>query len=318
MVGAKTTLILGAGASVDYGFPTGLGLRALICEQLKYVPGQSELLPRQLMVACGANTELIEDFRSAFERSGLTSIDSFLAKRPEYADIGKLAIASILVPIEQESMLHYVNKISGNGGWYQMLWARLWDACNNPEDLLKTLLSIVTFNYDRSLEVFLLLAISETFKLNRQDAYDVLSRLRIHHVYGTLGEYDLDLGYRYGDHNQEEQYEAIKRAAHSIKTIPSERIDVDMKAQDYFNESKQIYFFGFGFDRQNCQRIGLTNFFADYVNQYGVNIYASAFALTKDEKDVALLNAELRGKANIGWTDGNCENLFRSRLVNFY
>src|SRR6267378_303056 len=93
MIEKRTVLILGAGASMPYGFPSGSGLRRHIIEYL------DELL--------SADT---------------TSIDVFLERRTEFVEIGKAAIAATLIPLESTRNLFQtwtLPSVLMSQTWYQ-------------------------------------------------------------------------------------------------------------------------------------------------------------------------------------------------------
>lgn len=151
MISHKTVLILGAGASRPYLLPTGGELRDLILQrnydsilrslelsgpdQKSYVDWYRELLCNHI------RQEQIEDFQMRFAESEFVSIDRFLAFNPEFDDTGRFMIAAILLNCERTPHL--------KGDWYQILFNEL---TTDGPDISADLLSVVTFNYDRSLE----------------------------------------------------------------------------------------------------------------------------------------------------------------------
>jgi hypothetical protein len=147
-----TVLILGAGASYPYGFPTAKQLKASICEAFA---NPDTTACRLLGDNSDFNRDAIFGFREAFYRSGLPSVDAFLEKRADLLPIGKLAIAYGLIPFEDENMLYQLTP--GRGGhWYEYLSEKL---NTSFEDFGANSLSIITFNYDRSLEHYLFTAL---------------------------------------------------------------------------------------------------------------------------------------------------------------
>ncbi|HEY6222343.1 MAG TPA: hypothetical protein VIW26_01050, partial [Gemmatimonadales bacterium] len=90
MIKQRIVLILGAGASIPYGFPSGEALRANIIKDLS----KSTAQPFQLLEAAGFEAKHITNFRSALQQSGQRSVDAFLEHRSEFVGIGKVAIAA--------------------------------------------------------------------------------------------------------------------------------------------------------------------------------------------------------------------------------
>src|SRR5262245_57393358 len=100
MIRRRTAIVLGAGASHDYGFPLGRSLLKLVCDHL-----QSSFQSTKVLAEIGFPIEDQKRFAEALEWSGLPSVDAFLERRTEFMDIGKAAIAAELIPCENPSTL---------------------------------------------------------------------------------------------------------------------------------------------------------------------------------------------------------------------
>jgi hypothetical protein len=255
MITVPTTLILGAGASMPFGFPSGAQLREQLCH-----PANLTELTRY-----GTFSELeIEKFCEAFLRSGTGSIDAFLARRGDhvvvhgghtFAQIGKAAIAFALIRKEDVGALH---NFTNGDNWYQYLWQNLGESI---EEIENAPISIVTFNYDRSLEMYLLLAIQNAFGVSEAQAALHLKKISINHVYGQIGGLaclsDSPDGCR--SYKQSTSPENIKIGAAGIKVIAEDRGDGAEfeKAQAAIASAEKICFLGFGFDPINVRRLGI-------------------------------------------------------------
>ena len=297
--------VLGAGASCPFGFPTGAELRRRLCSELRM---DNPLF--SLMRQCGQGEAQIFSFREEFELSGIHSIDSFIAFRPAYQEIGELAIAAALIPLEDPAKLRNVENRNGDGGWYQMLWNVMLDKVVDQQDLLLNRVSFVTFNYDRSLEQYLLSAISHTFDLDSDLAFRLLSQIPIRHVYGSLGSYSIDTGYRYGSQNDTQLIESILAARKSIQTVPAVRVTKDEQAAAWLSKSQRVFVLGFGFDLTNCMRIDLPGACSQRTQR---EIFASAFNLTSAELQWCDDNSGSPSRGPLIWTKGDCLNLLRER-----
>src|SRR5438046_1859787 len=110
------TLILGAGASIPYGFPNG---RHLVAQALDL----DELhLTRDYALDLGS----VRRFKDGLERSRMSSIDAFLETRSKEDDLvatGKAIIARLLIPHEHRANLRL--QLNPNGQWYDYLWKLL-------------------------------------------------------------------------------------------------------------------------------------------------------------------------------------------------
>jgi hypothetical protein len=89
----RTVFILGAGASAVFGFPTGQGLCKLVCEELRADGEYGSALRDN--TAFG--DEEINRFCRELLLSAQPSVDAFLEHRREFLDLGKAAMALILV-----------------------------------------------------------------------------------------------------------------------------------------------------------------------------------------------------------------------------
>src|SRR3546814_11263058 len=103
------------------------------------------------------------------------SIHAFLGRRHEFEEVGKRCIASILLEREDPTAFAKIK----NEHWYDYLLnettAESWD------DLEFSDLSIITFNYDRSLETYLLEALKHGYGKNENEMASKLESLRIVH-----------------------------------------------------------------------------------------------------------------------------------------
>ena len=139
MINTPTVLILGAGASAPYGFPLGRGLRDLVCDI-------SGTIAAVVAAAVGQDVEQVEEFVTTLRHSGYTSVDWFLEDRTEFISVGKAAIAAALIPLEQSERLFPPHAPVAH--WYESLLNTL----DTPQGAFaENQLSIITFNYDRSL-----------------------------------------------------------------------------------------------------------------------------------------------------------------------
>lgn len=243
MITKRTVLILGAGASAAYGFPTGLGLYRSVCTSL----GTSSLM------RFGFVKEDINKFYEALMRSGTSSVDAFLERRTEFIDIGKLAIASTLLPTEDTARL-FAHEIESQN-WYKHLWAKM----NSPfEKLAENNLAFITYNYDRSCEHFLMTAMQNLYGQPETECAELLKGFPIVHLHGRFGPLPWEGadGIPYFPNVQDE---VIRRAASNIKII-HEHQDIDKveefrQAKELIQQAEVICFLGFGYNPVNVDRL---------------------------------------------------------------
>jgi len=99
MIKEETVLVLGAGASMPFDFPSGRDLISKICEFFK-----KDIESRKLILRNSSSNpftvEHAESFVSQLSRPPNVSIDEFLRNRPDFWDIGKIGIAAVLLECE--------------------------------------------------------------------------------------------------------------------------------------------------------------------------------------------------------------------------
>ena len=271
MIETPTVLILGAGASAPYGFPVGYDLFVKIRDRdfqdspLRD-PDFAEIFEAE-----------VSDFRRALSRSGRHSVDAFL----EYqtggtVELGKRLIACTLIPVEDEAIL-FAPKVLGdhNRSWYQHLFEALR---TRPGDFGTNKLSVITFNYDRSLEHFIASALESSYGKSPEMALQELQKIEIIHLHGSLGEYG-KMGPRY---SPELTIAAMERAMSSIRIV-HQAIDIDtdhlfVEARRVLSQAEKVVVLGFGFLPENVERLRLD------VIPKGVAVDSSAYGMTDREK----------------------------------
>jgi hypothetical protein len=132
MITHKIVLVLGAGASMPFGFPSGADLKTEIT---------TSLVPRNpwhsLLVEAGFEASHAERFRLSLLKSGKRSVDAFLEHRPDFLDVGKAATACALLPREREDLLFPAQE-----SWYDYFFNKL---NAQFEDFGRNSVSVVTF-----------------------------------------------------------------------------------------------------------------------------------------------------------------------------
>ena len=124
MISEPTVFVLGAGASCPYGYPSGIGLRADIissfCDQYQHYMDSDPNLKRYI----AQQSNKAKEFTDKFEKSSTKSIDLFLARNPEFDDIGKMAITFRILSAEYYSKFRESMK-DRSIDWYSYLFDRL-------------------------------------------------------------------------------------------------------------------------------------------------------------------------------------------------
>lgn len=308
-----TALILGAGASLNYGLPLGSQLVEKICQLLpssdsQYMGDEANLLynvitnDKESVLAWrkisrkDLSFSLVE-FRHRLIESAPKSIDEFLSRdfglaNPLFRLIGKLAIAHVIASCESVSAIERGGANQTHDHWYRYLWQ---DCLNNGilglDKLRAKKLRIISFNYDRSLEYFLGRSIAATYltppgtilapelvnKWADAGFKEVESNVAITHPYGTLGGLST---IPYGSTNNF-QYHG-KAMADGIHVIGEDRQSMGgfEIAREWITGAQYVVFLGFSFDATNMERLGLASGLPiSYLSEAG-HVMREAFPMT--------------------------------------
>lgn len=244
MIKTETVFVLGAGASHAYGLPLGWSLwQSMIGLDSEYV---------ELLNNLGFTRADYQTFQNQLDGSVPRSIDKFLADRPEFDGIGRVLIAARLLRQEQEAQLRRREE-----NWY----AFLLDRMGSLNDLKRNNLSIVTFNYDRSFEQFMLSTLRYRTDRPTEEIAEKIGSIPIVHVYGKLGPLEWQVNPRepsvpYGG---ELNATTVRLAADSIKTIHNEGCNTPEfeRARGLLREAERIEFLGFHYHKENMDRLQL-------------------------------------------------------------
>ena len=234
----KTCLLLGAGASKHVGFPLGDELRKKILYELL---GQKDKPADELPGDFGRSGEDLQQFYDRLAYGNWSSPDAFLEKHREFIKTGKFLICRALAEHEQSW------GVTSQGGWYDRLVSSIH--VDDVAKLKENGLSIVTFNYDRSLDFRLHKYVENHFGLNSSTAWETLSEaIPIIHLHGTLGSYPETA---YGDQSN------IYERSQSINIISEieDGLEQFRQASTLLNEAERVVVFGFGFATDNVNRL---------------------------------------------------------------
>ena len=281
MITEETLLILGAGASKPYGFPTGRELRTYIfsefCNDYEKILREYEKRSETWILKSMLEPK---EFAEAFKKSSIPSIDQFLALNPNFQNVGKIAIATAILKYEKES--RFREDIDNHSkDWYSLLYEKMIEGYSSPnslERLGRNKVSFMTFNYDRSLEHFLYESLWNSF-YEEKDKIALSAKKLIPfpfvHIYGYIDKPVWDGGSQY---RVESCYKTIHQLKENIKVI-GERPGVQTEEiAKLFAWAKRIFFLGFGFAPENTKVLGLPG-----IISYTKPIYGTAQSFTKHE-----------------------------------
>ncbi|HNX28731.1 MAG TPA: hypothetical protein PKN87_04875 [Syntrophomonadaceae bacterium] len=251
MILEPTVFILGAGASKPYGFPTGIELKY---KALKTIEQNKEDVFGEL----GYKTKLRDDFCEALRHSGRASVDAFLEHRTDFLDIGKLAIAASLIPLEEDIAIYGDAQIQNNSDhWYQFIFNKM---NTSFEGFSQNNISFITFNYDRSLEHYLFTCLKNGYGKTIKESALIANQIKIIHLHGNLGYLpwqDNNTGNFSRPYSRDWSVDTIYSVASQIKIIHEDIAnDPEFKlAHDKIRDASRVYFLGFGYDKTNLNRL---------------------------------------------------------------
>jgi hypothetical protein len=267
MIDIPTLLIIGAGASKPYGYPTGAELRAEIVTD--FYGRLDELLKNDSATKDHEKKRHLREamaFVDVFKKSSIESIDKFLALNPFYSYYGKIAITLCILEKEKSSELHHDLSPSVYGqDWYKLLFNRMIASFKNPDDFIHlkdNKLAFITFNYDRSFEHFLYESFLHAFWEKRHEFETSLNKDNFHqyipfplvHVYGKVDEL---LWHGGRDYKEDFDFPTILRLSNGIRVIGERADNLKDEVSKLISESKRIFFLGFGYAIDNLEAVCL-------------------------------------------------------------
>lgn len=268
MIQHETVLVLGAGASMPYGYPSGSALRRMLVDQDLYKP----LIEFELI-----REHALKSFCRTFQFSGMKSIDAFLSRRGHEClpgsnatveEIGKMGIAIALRKNKSlDSLFHSQALPNGNvdidraDNWYEYLWDRLTQgvSATNLDFFKSNRLTIVTFNYDLSLEHYLFSAMTNSYGISETQTRELLDCIKFIHLYGKLSGDPISARFHYAMHSDHLE-NLVREDVKLIEVIDERRVEKTESFQAAFHAletAERICFLGFGFDSTNVNRLQL-------------------------------------------------------------
>ena len=281
MIENKTVFVLGAGASCPYGYPSGKDLRKeIISDFCAQYEGYRDARPNQPFFTMAMEAK---EFTDKFKKSRTKSIDLFLARNPEFLDIGKKAIALRILAAENVSKFkeHMKNM---NLDWYSYLLDKLTEELFKKDDYIRfseNNVSIITFNYDRSLEHFLYESLVNSFnRIPPEKIKEQILKLRIIHVFGQVAglEWQDDLPDKI-EYCFDIKFISIQGLIKNLRIIYEEKENPELEeARKLIREAQHIFFLGFGYAKENLELLNIPK-----ILKKGQNIYGTALGLTPKE-----------------------------------
>lgn len=203
--------------------------------------------------------EVIE-FNKILRYSQQLSIDNFLKLNSRFLNIGKACIVMIISYHENEGNL-FMNTDEDN--WYKKIWGIIG---NSKKTLKMNEFGFVTFNYDRSLDYFLYMAIKNSFNLSEEESILNFINIPIFHMHGKLGRFVMMKGY---EHEPIINYNSfrlgekqIQSGINAIKIIHENDNSQTLvhEAKRMIKSCSKLYFLGLAYHSENLELLDFNSF----------------------------------------------------------
>jgi len=227
------------------------------------------------------------------------SIDDVLFLHSNNASIiscGKIAIAKAILKSERHSIPYEFFSRSPQkesifkklrDTWYGKFFSIMTEGVKT-EDLgnLFDNICVIDFNYDRVLEIFLIISISSTFKISIDQATSAVGKLKMYHPYGYLGR---PTGGASGEKTEfgadTDDAPSLWKISQRIRTYTEQIIDDDIinNIRFHVDNAQLIVFLGFAYHKQNLQILFSND--APRPTVFPPNVYGTAIGISSSDQD---------------------------------
>ena len=287
----RDVFILGAGASIPYGFPDGFNLLRYL---QKRAYAEKELYTLYRLAYDGGDTiltaegiaqkkQIADRWKFLLNNSLILTIDQFLKNHSgdrEFYQFGKMAIAQSILQFEYkaEQATNPKNSSIKSIDWIQYLLTEL-DKSEDWQRILQNTL-FITYNYDRVLELFLHRYLTVDKHMEDGEAHQFIEGMDIHHINGYIGPLrevpfgKIDSG-------------KIQIIAESIRTVWDKRVEEDEAAmiKDKLEQAGRVFILGTSFIRKNFELISFTKSNMKMKNKV---VIASGYGLSEYQRKRAV------------------------------
>lgn len=273
----NTVFVIGAGASHEFDLPVGEALMRQIQTNSRFhfdygsmKEGVDEIFRCVVNSYDGDNSAInarfsaMAEIHRAIDHAG--SIDEFINRHIDdeiIAEVGKLQIAYAISKAERYSKLAKIASKTERSSepnlsvtWIKPFTQMLFDGVRNGDvETLGNNITIICFNYDRCIEMYLEYAIVRTFRgVSFEAAREIVNRINIIHPYGSLGDLRL---HPFGIEPTPERLRAMSEKI--VTWSESRASERRPKIQYAMKNASTVVFLGFAFAPQNMRLLTVEN-----------------------------------------------------------
>lgn len=277
MLKKPTVLVLGAGSSDEFKLPVGNQLAQDIADRTNFyfadgfsmTSGDRELYDT-MKTRYPTHSQVLSVGRAISQGLPLSrSIDDFLYNQGEdecLVHVGKAAIVRSILTAEKNSALIGLTNYDDDArrsvlrslsdSWIYRLFTFLQtDVRKAHVESIFHNLTIINFNYDRCVELFLFHALQQAYSLDEAAAAKVMKDLVISHPYGQPGPLPWQSPDNAVVFGAQLRMDRLLAATELIKTYTEQAHDEQDRLgwQASIAQCDQLIFLGFAFHRQNVE-----------------------------------------------------------------
>jgi len=314
MFRSKTVFIVGAGASSEVGLPIGAGLKIDISQKIdirfengyRQNSGDTQIMEMFRHHSNGAESysDDVNDYLSACWKMRdampqALSIDNYIDAHRGNKMIelcGKLGIVKCILEAERHSSLYVDHRqrqdldlSHSSSTWYAGFFQLLTEGLSVDElDNIFDNVSFIVFNYDRCIEQYLFAALKNYYSLTDEKTKSVLSKLKIHRPYGSVGNLAIPVagidGIVFGASSVN-----LLQTAKQIKTFTEQFEDKESLNQisEAIKHASTLVFLGFAFHPQNMELLK-----AGADAETSKRVFATALGISKSDCEVIGLDIQ--------------------------
>ena len=282
MIDENIVFVMGAGANIPYGYPSGRDLKQKI---IKLTQGMTERTDSKRFSVVGHLLENgariqhsdVQSFEKALSSSEHASIDAFLNiydGNRTFQAIGKFCIAYIIQTTHGRPPKCKTEGGESEDDWMTYLFDKMVQG-STKSTFANNNVSFITFNYDTYFDRRLKKCIQYSLNCSTEETEAIFREFRIIHVYGSLDEI-------HDDENQPTLAHRISSEHSKIKTIYE--LYQDREDEDHILEARKIVhdntviMLGCGLHSENLRLLEID----DKIKNQGT-IYATAYGITQRE-----------------------------------